>query len=213
MAIPMSIERNIANPGMEQANVVKFLTRANLNISNSKTIAYQSLYHFLDTYDGGGATTTTAITFFNGAYDAQRTNFPGNSFVLPQSQHFIVTAIQGYTYTGTIADFTNWNQVKGFTTRDQNVANSLGNIGLVNAVYTLTVNGIVVQKDIPLTMMDNTLVSGHRGRFEFSQPIVIPAQSDISLRVRSLAGLSLTADDLESDVQGIGFELIGLGLI
>ena len=39
MAIPASIEKNIALPGVEQANFVKYLTAANLPISNSKTIA------------------------------------------------------------------------------------------------------------------------------------------------------------------------------
>ncbi|GAF95567.1 unnamed protein product, partial [marine sediment metagenome] len=87
MAIPQSIERNIALPGVEQANFVKYLTKANLPISNSKTIAYQSLYHFVQTSDN--TTLATTAKFFTGTYDQALTNFPGNNFVLPQSQHFL----------------------------------------------------------------------------------------------------------------------------
>ena len=38
MAIPMSIERNIAMPGVEQANFVKYLTDANLPINKGDRV-------------------------------------------------------------------------------------------------------------------------------------------------------------------------------
>ena len=212
MAIPKSIERNIAMPGVEQANFVKYLTAANLPISNSKTIAYQSLYHFVVTDD----TTTTATTakFFTGQYDQQLTNFPGNNFVLPQSQHFLVTAIQGGGFTGTGAAATPFTKVaKGFTAESsQSVAAKTFN-QLFSATYTFTVNGIVMQKEIPLTVFDNTLGTQQRGRFELSQPILIPSQSDISLVVQAKGSANLDYDASAETATGMWFELIGIGLI
>ena len=214
MAIPASIERNIALPGVEQANFVKYLTAAQLPISNSKTIAYQSLYHFVETSDN--TTIATTAKFFTGTYDQALTNFPGNNFVLPQSQHFLVTAIQGGTWGGASntvqTPFTVVN--KGFAAIDsQSVADGAVNT-LYNAVYTLTVNGIVMQKDIPLTQFDNTLVTDCRGRFKLSQPILIPSQSDFSLVVSAKGNGNLQAISDEKDVSnGLWFELIGIGLI
>ncbi len=112
MALPLSIEKNIAMPGVEQANFVKYLTDANLPISNSKTIAYQSLYHIIKTEDAAAGSGEQSVSFFTGTYDATLTNFPGNSFVLPQSQHFLVTAIQsGYVqFNGSTSTITKYNK-------------------------------------------------------------------------------------------------------
>ena len=214
MAIPASIEKNIALPGVEQANFVKYLTAANLPISNSKTIAYQSLYHFL--ISKSATVTATTLKFFNGTYDQALTNFPGNNFVLPQSQHFLVTAIQAGGWVATNAAGATPITVvrKGFTAiNSQSVASKTFNL-LFSATYTLTVNGIVMQKDIPLTVFDNTLGTQQRGRFELSQPILIPSQSDFSLTVSAKgAGLDLTYDANTEVGNGLWFELIGIGLI
>jgi len=211
MAIPISIERNIAQPGLQQANFVKYLTDAELPISTSKTIAYQSLYHVLETSTAPGPGITSA-NFFTGPYVATNTNFPGNTFVLPQSQHFLVTAIQGGNYSGDIG--TSASFYKGFVVERQEAAVGITNAGLVGATYTFTVNGIVQQKDIPLTEFDNTLITAQRGRFELSQPILIPAQSDLQLRVTSVTGLPITAYPIDGETaQGIWFELIGIALI
>ena len=162
MAIPASIEKNIALPGVEQANFVKYLTAANLPISNSKTIAYQSLYHFL--ISKSSTVTATTLKFFNGTYDQALTNFPGNNFVLPQSQHFLVTAIQAGGWVATNAAGATPITVvrKGFTAiNSQSVASKTFNL-LFSATSTLTVNGIVMQKDIPLTVFDNTFQRPNR---------------------------------------------------
>ncbi|NNE33318.1 MAG: hypothetical protein HKN40_13220 [Winogradskyella sp.] len=214
MAIPQSIERNIALPGVEQANFVKYLTKANLPISNSKTIAYQSLYHFVQTADL--ATNATTAKFFTGTYDQNLTNFPGNNFVLPQSQHFLVTAIQAGGWIGfdgvSATPFT--RVAKGFAATDsQQVANNGVNT-LFNATYDFTVNGIVMQKAVPLTQFDNVLLTQQRGRFELSQPILIPSQSDFSLVVSAKGNQNLNFDRSQVErVNGLWFELIGIGLI
>jgi len=214
MALPLSIERNIAMPGVEQANFVKYLTDANLPISNSKTIAYQSLYHILKVEEAASGQGDLSATFFTGTYDATLTNFPGNSFVLPQSQHFLVTAIQsGYVqFNGATNTITKYN--KGWmASNSQGVGNSSSASGM-KAIYDLVVNGIVLQKGIPLSEFDNTLVTQNRGRFELSQPILIPAQSDISLRLTAktgTGGIIPVGDD--SNDGGVWFELIGIGLI
>jgi len=213
MAIPQSIERNIALPGVEQANFVKYLTAANLPISNSKTIAYQSLYHFLISKSSGG--TSTTLKFFTGTYDQALTNFPGNNFVLPQSQHFLVTAIQagGWEATNSAGATPITKVRKGFTSiSSQSVADKTFNT-LFNAVYTFTVNGIVMQKDVPLTVFDNTLGTQQRGRFELSQPVLIPSQSDFSLTVSSKGNGNLAYDASTEVATGLWFELIGIGLI
>jgi hypothetical protein len=214
MAIPQSIERNIALPGVEQANFVKYLTKANLPISNSKTIAYQSLYHFVQTANLAASQTTAK--FFTGTYDQRLTNFPGNNFVLPQSQHFLVTAIQAGGWIG--ADGSNntpFTRVsKGFAAINSASVASSGNNTLFNATYDFTVNGIVMQKGVPLTQFDNVLLTQQRGRFELSQPILIPSQSDFSLVVSAKGSQNLNFDRFDPErVNGLWFELIGIGLI
>jgi len=214
MAIPQSIEKNIALPGVEQANFVKYLTEANLPISNSKTIAYQSLYHFVQTSDN--TTLANTAKFFTGTYDATKTNFPGNNFVLPQSQHFLVTAIQGGIWVGSsnTASTPYTRITKGFASINSLSTADNNNNFLFSATYDFTVNGIVMQKGIPLTEFDNVMLTQQRGRFELSQPILIPSQSDFSLVVSSKGAATLQADKQSSDaINGIWFELIGIGLI
>jgi|TARA_E500000318_G_C3483727_1_gene181478 hypothetical protein len=212
MAIPLSIERNIAQPGIEQANFVKYLTEANLPISNSKTIAYQSLYHVVVTETAGAVTSTTA-KFFTGAYDQSLTNFPGNTFVLPQSQHFLVTDIQAGTWTGAETSNTFADLRKGFLAPNSQSVNNTNVNTIVNSTYTFTVNGIVMQKDIPLAEFDNTLVTQQRGRFTLSQPILIPAQSDLSLVVTAKGTGNLSPNPGGGRQTGLWFELLGIGLI
>jgi len=213
MAIPLSIERNIAQPGIEQANFVKYLTEANLPISNSKTIAYQSLYHLVVTETAGGVTSTTA-KFFTGAYDQALTNFPGNTFVLPQSQHFLVTDIQMGTWLGSEESLTVQSLRKGIVSGENSQDVNNGNVStIVNSTYTFTVNGIVMQKDIPLAEFDNALVTQQRGRFSLSQPVLIPAQSDLSLTVTAKGTGSLSPAPGSGVNCGLWFELIGIGLI
>ena len=214
MAIPQSIEKNIALPGVEQANFVKYLTAANLPISNSKTIAYQSLYHFVQTSDN--TTLATTAKFFTGTYDQALTNFPGNNFVLPQSQHFLVTAIQAGGWIGSSnTQQTPFTRVsKGFAAINSAGVGSSANNTLFNATYDFTVNGIVMQKGIPLTQFDNVLLTQQRGRFELSQPILIPSQSDFSLVVSAKGNQTLQYERAVSDsLNGMWFELIGIGLI
>lgn len=213
MAIPLSIERNIAQPGIEQANFVKYLTEANLPISNSKTIAYQSLYHLVVTETSPGVTSTTA-KFFTGAYDQALTNFPGNSFVLPQSQHFLVTDIQAGRWQGGENVTTVSSLQKGFVSGPSSQGvNDANSKTIVNSTYTFTVNGIVQQKDIPLAEFDNSLVTQQRGRFSLSQPILIPAQSDLSLTVTAKGSGNLSPFPSGGRECGLWFELIGIGLI
>jgi len=215
MAIPMSIERNIALPGVEQANFVKYLTDANLPINNSKTIAYRSLYHILRSEDSAAGTSVSSLTFFQGNYVASQTNFPGNSFILPQSEHFLVTSIQsgraGIDVGAGATTFSNWR--KGWSASNSQGVNQVDQQGVNTAQFTFTVNGIVVQKDIPMSVFDNVLVTKERGRFELSQPILIPAQSDLSIRLitRSPSGLRIFNDDANDGY--IWFELQGLALI
>jgi len=215
MAIPMSIERNIALPGVEQANFVKYLTDANLPINNSKTIAYRSLYHILKSEDSAGGTSVSSLTFFQGNYVADNTNFPGNSFILPQSEHFLVTSIQsgrvGIDVSAGETTFNNWT--KGWSAVTSQGVNAIDQAGVNTAQYTFTVNGIVVQKDIPMSVFDNVLVTKERGRFELSQPVLIPAQSDLSIRLTTNApdGLRVFNDDANDGF--IWFELQGLALI
>lgn len=216
MAIPMSIERNIALPGVEQANFVKYLTDANLPINNSKTIAYRSLYHILKSEDAAAGTSVSSLTFFQGNYVADNTNFPGNSFILPQSEHFLVTSIQSgrvgnQESTGLGTAYSNWR--KGWSAVDSRGVNSVDQQGVNTAQYTFTVNGIVVQKDMPMSVFDNVLLTKERGRFELSQPILIPAQSDLSIRLSttSPSGLRVFNDDQNDGY--IWFELQGLALI
>ena len=215
MAIPMSIERNIAMPGVEQANFVKYLTDANLPINNSKTIAYRSLYHILKAEDGAGGTAESSLTFFQGNYVARETNFPGNSFILPQSEHFLVTSIQsGRGAVDTSAGTTfSQNFRKGWSADDSQNVNTSTMQGVNTAQYTFTVNGIVMQKDIPMSVFDNVLVTQQRGRFELSQPILIPAQSDLSIRLSTTSpqGLQVFGDDKTDGY--IWFELQGSALI
>jgi len=64
-----------------------------------------------------------------------------------------------------------------------------------------------------MSVFDNVLVTKERGRFELSQPILIPAQSDLSIRLitRSPSGLRIFNDDANDGY--IWFELQGLALI
>ena len=72
-----------------------------------------------------------------------------------------------------------------------------------------------MQKGIPLTQFDNILLTQQRGRFELSQPILIPSQSDFSLVVNSKGVAATLQPDRQSQEQkaGLWFEIIGIGLI
>lgn len=206
--LPLSIQKRFAQPGKLEAEFLNYLREANAPIDQSKTIAYEVLYHGLD------VSAQSTVDFFTGALVQNQTNIRG-SFVRPQSEHFVIYGIRGYQYKkedGPVNNFcVPW--AKGFTATV--FTEDLSECSLVNAQLSVQVNSVRMLKYVPLTEFDNVLTTKDRGTMILDQPILWQGQTELKLTVET-NDPATTLGSIgagEEAKQYMRFDLLGLGLI
>jgi len=201
--LPLSIQKRFAQPGKLEQEFLNYLRKANAPIDQSKTIAYEVLYHGLN------VTGQSQADFFTGALVQNQTNIRG-SFVRPQSEHFVIYGIRGYEFNQE-EEVTNfcvpWE--KGFTATDFTGPKS--DCTLVNAQLSIMINSVRMLKYIPLTEFDNVLTTKDRGTMILDQPLLWQGMTEAKLTIE-------TNDPATTLGGGIGqqylrFDFLGLGLI
>ena len=152
--------------------------------------------------------TATSAQFFQGTWSATRTNFPGGSFSMPQSEHAIITGIR---------------VLDAITTG--NVETSQWRYGVYDSAYLnaelqVTSNGETVLTQLPLTafqtQVSQNLAAGaaapstsgetdnDAGFFYLMEPIVLLGQTDIKTNL--LLKAAGTANScLRIELHGIRF--------
>jgi len=148
-------------------------------------------------YDQLAAVGATVLAFYDGAFSPDRSNFPGGTFVLPQSEHALITGVRLLEGANASPDETAWTY---------GVNDALAKNGTLDVL----INGVVVLKSIPLTAFQpggsaNQGTNENVGTFFFMEPLVLLGQEDITVRV-SFGNAPTTANyNLRVELMGIRF--------
>lgn len=112
----------------------------------------------------------TTVTFFSGNYSQAQTNFPGNSFIAPESEHMIISRLRMYQGASANPEESNW--LAG-------VSDALAK----NGRLSISSNGVLQMAPLPLTAFNPTLTTDEIGVFDLMEPIVILGQTDAQAQV------------------------------
>lgn len=187
--IPSLVLQSLQNPKHIQELFINYIKKANLTITNSKTIATVAYFHKRQFVVG-----QNGAVFFSGAFSDRETNVPGNSFVRPESEHFLIWGIRIETNTSAIKGV-QWNP--GVTSSGF----------MYNTYMTLTTNSEVKLKKFPLSEALGDLTVRDNGLIPLSEPIFWGGQQELSINVENSDG------DLAPASQFMKVTLIGLALI
>jgi len=157
-------------------------------------------------YDQVKVGANTTAQFFQGTPSTTRTNFPGGSFIMPQSEHALITGIRLLdASTAGNVETSQWNY--GVRTS-----------ALLNAELTVTSNGETILTQLPLTAFQSNVganaaagtasavgeTDDNAGFFYLMEPLVLLGQTDIKSTVllKTAAGAN---DCLRVELHGIRF--------
>jgi hypothetical protein len=157
-------------------------------------------------YDQVKVGANTTAQFFQGTPSTSRTNFPGGSFIMPQSEHALITGIRLLdASTAGNVETSQWNY--GVRTS-----------ALLNAELTVTSNGETILTQLPLTAFQSNVganaaagtasavgeTDDNAGFFYLMEPLVLLGQTDIKSTVllKTAAGAN---DCLRVELHGIRF--------
>jgi hypothetical protein len=208
--LPLSIEKRISQPGILERQFLNYLRMANAPIDQSKSIAYEVLYHTVET------TNRNNVEFFTGQLDQAFTNIRG-SFVRPQSEHFLIYGLRGYREDGTVEQpFTPASNVpltKGFTSQSAYADVTMSPYS--NATLSIQVNSIRMARKIPLLEFDNEMVNTQKGTMLLDQPILWEGQTELKLSVQTNdpANVFTAQPPIPEFKSYMRFDLLGIGLI
>lgn len=154
-----------------------------------------------------GATSTAA--FFQGTPSTTRTNFPGGSFIMPASEHAIITGIRFCQGNNATLTSTQWSY-------------GVYTAAFLNGEVTVTSNGETVLTQLPMSaFMSNQdqnispaatpgapyikgVTSDDAGMFYLIEPIVLLGQTDIKTTV-TLKSNAAANDNLRIELHGVRF--------
>lgn len=180
------LKEQLAHPGIYRDLIVKYLVAAGYPITASKSISEKSVIHqqavvskTLQAYFTTGATTTNS-------------NSLNSNFAFPTGEHFLLTHIKALEGANATVDATAW--VEGIATAD-----------VINGYWTLSTNGQVQMRNMPLTVFTEADEFPGSGVFRLPIPIIIGGNETYELDAQWRTAPA-TAN------QNLRFELFGLGL-
>jgi hypothetical protein len=152
-------------------------------------------------YDQQAVAALTSVNFFDGQFTTVRTNFPGSSFVIPESEHTIVTAIRVCEGVNAAVQSTVWHP-------------GAQSAAVKNALFNFSINGQKVLTNLPGTVFDSNLDSvtnagqtdENVGFFFLYEPLVILGQTQLVTNVAFAAGsLPIANTNLRIELHGVRF--------
>jgi hypothetical protein len=185
--IPQHLINSVLNPGMFDQKVKEYFQAANYEISNDKTLAGTSYFHWLNI--GGLA----QADFFTGTFNNAQTNVPGSNFVRPQSEHQLIYGMRVFT-TGDVTVNLNW-----LPGADDDWTQ--------NAIFTITSNSVVMVKDYDMNDSLPNLTTRENGAIPFQIPFIWGGQEELKINVRNKSGANAPANF------GLKLELLAVGLV
>ena len=202
--IPLQIQKRFANPGKLENDFMNYLSKANLPVQQSKTIATQVLY------DAKRVDTFQSIEFFTGNFQQNLTNIEGD-FVRPASEHFLIYGIMAsfceFRNGATSGDFP-W--IKGFTS--QGPFNDNQFVPFQNAQVSIEVNSVRYLKYVPTTEWDTETKDKSSGWCYLNTPILWPGQTQLKLTLETNDNSIIFPAQQDSQTF-VRFDLYGIGLI
>lgn len=156
-------------------------------------------------YDQVAVGASTTAQFFQGTPSTTRTNFPGGSFIMPQSEHAIITGIRFLDGNNATLTSTQWNY-------------GVRTAAFLNGEVTVTSNGETILTQLPMTAFQTSvnpnIASGtaysvgetddNAGFFWLMEPLVLLGQTDIKTNVL-LKSAAAANDNLRIELHGIRF--------
>lgn len=186
--IPNLVLQHLSNPAHIETLFIKYIEKAGLRIDASKTIAGVAYFHKQE-----WPLNTRSLSYFNGDFDSDLTNMPGNSFIRPQSEHTLIWAMR-------VEDANSGDPLTSFYTP------GLSSAFLRNCEFTITTNSEVKIKDFPLSEGLSDMTVRTDGLIPFAEPIFWGGQQDFKVDVVNVAAGSPLSTNLK-------LTLIGMGLI
>lgn len=157
-------------------------------------------------YDQVKVGAATSANFFQGTPSTLRTNFPGGSFIMPQSEHAIITGIRFLdASTAGNVETSQWNY--GVRTSQ-----------FLNGELNVTSNGETIITQLPMTAFQSNVnanvaaptasavgeTDDNAGFFWLMEPLVLLGQTDIKTNVQ-LKTAATANDCLRIELHGIRF--------
>lgn len=181
-------------PGLMAAAMTKFFQANYGRTDLPKTVADFAIYDQL------AVTGLTQAQFFQGAFTTARSNFPGGTFQLPQSEHALILGVKIYTGVDAAVIETNW--LPGANNND-----------VRNGVLDVTINGQKVLTSLPLTQFGEAELSAtaagetdnDRGTFYFYEPLVLLGQTAIAANISFQSAVTTANTNLRLELQGVRF--------
>ena len=204
--IPLQIQKRFANPGKLENDFMNYLSKANLPVNQSKTIATQVLY------DAKRVDGFQSVEFFTGNYNALNTNIEGD-YVRPASEHFLIYGIMA-SFANPVPDANanngQYDWIKGFTTT--NAFADTQQIPLQNAQVSIEINSVRYNKYIPTTEWDGELKDRSNGWCFLNTPLLWPGQTQMKLVLETNDNAILFPTTAANQFL-VRFDLYGIGLI
>jgi hypothetical protein len=156
-------------------------------------------------YDQVAVGASTTAQFFQGTPSTTRTNFPGGSFIMPQSEHAIITGIRFLDGNNATLTSTQWNY-------------GVRTAAFLNGEVTVTSNGETILTQLPMTAFQTSVnpniaagtafsvgeTDDNAGFFWLMEPLVLLGQTDIKTNVLLKSAASAN-DNLRIELHGIRF--------
>ena len=204
--IPLQIQKRFANPGKLENDFMNYLSKANLPVQQSKTIATQVLY------DAKRVDGFQTIEFFTGNFAQNATNIEGD-FVRPASEHFLIYGIMASVARPTDGQVANgqFRWQKGFTSAQ--AFTDTPEVPFQNAQVSIQVNSVRYLKYIPTTEWDGELKTDDSGWCNLNTPILWPGQTSLQLKLETNDNSILFPSPGAGNQTFVRFDLYLIGLI
>jgi len=151
-------------------------------------------------FDQLAAAGATNLSFFNDQYTAARSNFPGGSFVAPNSEHMLILGVKMLSAANASVPASDWQP-------------GVEDAALKNGQLDIQVNGVKQITSLPLTAFDPNEISattsgrtdGGRGMFYLYEPIVLLGQQQLVANAKFPTGSGTANINLRMELHGIRF--------
>lgn len=169
--LPNEFLRAIAAPGQIESQVKAYFSAAKYAIDNDKTIAGTKYYHWQSVAG------VNNLQYFTGVLVPAQTNVPANNFVRPQSEHQLIYGLRVESAVTVDPAENDWTP---------GCIDAWGK----NCVFTITSNGVVMVKDIPMSEALENLTTSDNGLITFAVPWIWGGQEELVISVRNKDGVN-----------------------
>lgn len=172
--------------GAIKSAVLAYLSANGVNKPNlQKRIQRSKLYHCLS------VNAVPSATFFQGAFVPENTNFPNNTFTIPEDEPKIIHGIWVETGVSAVISQTNW-------------ALGANDASIKNATLTISSNGTNVVKELPLADALAGLTDRGLGFIPLDCPFLLKGQESLTATVTFKNPYAVLNTNMRISLEAIG---------